>query len=857
MILKNITLENIRSYKDKTVIDFPYGRTLFQGDIGSGKSTILSAVEFALFGLGDIDADHLLRVGATTGSVFLEFESNKQHYKVFRSLSRRRDKIIQNEGYLYENGTKASYSVSELKTKILDIIKINERTETKTTSVVYRYAVYTPQEMMKQILSSNSEKRLDILRRAFGIEEYRTAKRNSEKFLSGIRVLLRTKKDLVADLDDYRSTLKNKNELVSNTKHDIQKLSCSIETLEQQFRTLDTKLSHLTKIREQLLELELALRSCKTSLSKCEKDRNVKIGETNRLRQDLAKAAESEKIVLDLGPRYKDLIFNRSELTTLADCALQYDRLISDKLRLEAQIKNEREKIHSESSTLKNDIDEMGEQLEREQVETSNLDALLQQESILSDNVKGMELLRKGMEDVTGTISQTMARMRSVEKEISKEETEINKILELSHQAVCPCCGQRLTPEHVSEMVEKFNQRKDVFKLECSSLQEEIKVSEGEKKELATKINELERLNSELHSIRVRISGLYVRKSTLDAISEKMREKIIRLDLLNEKSESDKHGVQEKAELGSISGRLESLSNAKSQYENCQTTIAIYQKDNVEKRYLDSLSMAQSKGKTVEQLECVQKSVDELDKEIEGIRAEIPKLESSSELKNKEIEKLPEIESEKLAVVDQLSMEKQELAVKNSIVKDTQEHIVEIHKKIESLEKKFEGLQYMENVGRWLDECFIPSLDIIETHVMATINEGFGHLFQKWFNLLVDSPDIIVELDQCFAPVVHQNGHMMEVNTLSGGEKTAVAMAYRLALNEVIKRLANMDDNLLILDEPTDGFSKEQMYQLKYVFDGLNASQVIIVSHEKELEGFVECTCRVIKEGDCSRVERF
>ena len=857
MILKNITLENIRSYKDKTVIDFPYGRTLFQGDIGSGKSTILSAVEFALFGLGDIDANHLLRVGATIGSVFLEFESNKAHYKVFRSLSRRRDKIIQNEGYLYENGTKSSYSVSELKTKILDIIKINERTETKTTSVVYRYAVYTPQEMMKQILSSNSEKRLDILRRAFGIEEYSTAKRNSEKFLSGIRVLLRTKKDLVADLEDYRSTLKNKNELVSNTKSDTQKLSCSIEERVQQLRTLDIQLSHLTKIKEQLLELDLALRSCKTSLAKCEKDRTIRIEETNRLRQDLAKAAESEKIVLDLGPRYKDLIFNRSELTTLADCALQYDRLTSEKLRLETQIKNEREKLNSESATLKNDIDEMGEQLELEQSETSKLDALLQQESILSEKVEGIDILRKGMEDVTGTISQAMARMRSVGKEISKEETEINKILELSHQAVCPCCGQRLTPEHVFEMVEKFNQSKDVLKLECSSLQEDIKLSEGKKKQLATSINELERLNSELHSVRVRISGLLVRKSTLDTISDKMRDKIIRLDLLNEKSESDIHGVLEKTELGSISERLESLSNAKSQYENCQNTIAIYQKDDVEKRYLDSLSMAKSKGKTVEQLESVQKSVAELDKEIEEIRDEIPKLESSSKLKNNEIEKLPQIESEKLAVVDQLSMKKQELAVKNSIINDSQEHIAEMEKKIESLEKKFEGLQYMENVGRWLDECFIPSLDIIETHVMATINEGFGHLFQKWFNLLVDSPDIIVELDQCFAPVVHQNGHMMEVNTLSGGEKTAVAMAYRLALNEVIKRLANMDDNLLILDEPTDGFSKEQMYQLKYVFDGLNASQVIIVSHEKELEGFVECTCRVIKDGDCSRVERF
>src|SRR4029079_16875975 len=138
MIIKRIEMTNIRSYKEKTIIEFPKGSILFQGDIGSGKSTILSAIEFALFGLGDIDANHLLRVGASNGSVFLEFESDKQVYKVYRSLARRRDKIVQNEGYLYENGTRSSYSVSELKTKILDIIKINERTETKTTSVVYR-----------------------------------------------------------------------------------------------------------------------------------------------------------------------------------------------------------------------------------------------------------------------------------------------------------------------------------------------------------------------------------------------------------------------------------------------------------------------------------------------------------------------------------------------------------------------------------------------------------------------------------------------------------------------------------------------------------------------------------------------
>ena len=54
-----------------------------------------------------------------------------------------------------------------------------------------------------------------------------------------------------------------------------------------------------------------------------------------------------------------------------------------------------------------------------------------------------------------------------------------------------------------------------------------------------------------------------------------------------------------------------------------------------------------------------------------------------------------------------------------------------------------------------------------------------------------------------------------------------------------------MDDNLLILDEPTDGFSKEQMYQLKYVFDGLNASPGNNRVARKRAERF----CRVYVQG--------
>ncbi|MCX8194387.1 MAG: AAA family ATPase, partial [Candidatus Pacearchaeota archaeon] len=50
MLIKRIRLHNIRSYLDEE-IKLPAGKVLLSGDIGSGKSTILLAIEFALFGL--------------------------------------------------------------------------------------------------------------------------------------------------------------------------------------------------------------------------------------------------------------------------------------------------------------------------------------------------------------------------------------------------------------------------------------------------------------------------------------------------------------------------------------------------------------------------------------------------------------------------------------------------------------------------------------------------------------------------------------------------------------------------------------------------------------------------------------
>jgi len=158
----------------------------------------------------------------------------------------------------------------------------------------------------------------------------------------------------------------------------------------------------------------------------------------------------------------------------------------------------------------------------------------------------------------------------------------------------------------------------------------------------------------------------------------------------------------------------------------------------------------------------------------------------------------------------------------------------------------------------WLERTFIPLMQIIEQVVMSTIQQEFNLVFQSWFGTLIGNDNLSVEVDDQFAPLIMQEGYQTEYQNLSGGEKTAVALAYRLALNKAINALIESirTKDLIILDEPTDGFSSEQIDRIRDVLNELNLQQMILVSHEPKIETFVENVIRFQKEGHLSRVVR-
>ena len=139
---------------------------------------------------------------------------------------------------------------------------------------------------------------------------------------------------------------------------------------------------------------------------------------------------------------------------------------------------------------------------------------------------------------------------------------------------------------------------------------------------------------------------------------------------------------------------------------------------------------------------------------------------------------------------------------------------------------------------------------------MLALKDEFSELFSKWFSILV-SDSLTAILDDDFTPKIQQQDYELDYNFLSGGERTAIALAYRLALNQVINSLLSniKTSDLVILDEPTDGFSTQQLDKMRDVLDQLDIGQLILVSHEQKVEGFVDNIIRVSKEKNVSKVE--
>lgn len=242
-------------------------------------------------------------------------------------------------------------------------------------------------------------------------------------------------------------------------------------------------------------------------------------------------------------------------------------------------------------------------------------------------------------------------------------------------------------------------------------------------------------------------------------------------------------------------------------------------------------------------LDRISNEISFLTKELEEKKNKIVSFESlkeSFDLAKKEFQKIEEtFRSNELNLVS-----------KSKELEMLKKRLEELQNEISNKEKLRDQMNKLKALDNWVNDRFLKMIDLTEKNVLSRLRLEFSRVFSEWFSMMVPE-SLSVRLDEDFTPVITNQDYEVDYEFLSGGERTAIALAYRLSLNQVLNSMLShiKTKDVVILDEPTDGFSNEQIDKMRDIFEQLKAEQIILVSHEEKIEGFVDHVLRVRKEG--------
>jgi len=285
MKIDAVVLENIRSHTKSTVL-FTHGFNCVVGGVGCGKSSVLYAVDFALFG----DAvsrsfDYLIREGADWSRVTLQFSHNGNTYKIVRGLKRRAKSITQDmeQLKLYQDETLLASTKNDAVAEQLKAI-------TGLDKELYREIVWFRQEHLKELLDAKPRDRQTRLDELFGLADYEAAWSNIAQYQRDYETEKKVyeKDPDVIELEKLSADYNRASEEFTLIEMDLEN---QVQRLEVAKRALEEADQRLKRSEEKKLAYE--------ELKRKEARLNANLANATRNLASLTERVEGKKTIID------------------------------------------------------------------------------------------------------------------------------------------------------------------------------------------------------------------------------------------------------------------------------------------------------------------------------------------------------------------------------------------------------------------------------------------------------------------------------------------------------------------------------------------------------------------------------
>jgi DNA repair exonuclease SbcCD ATPase subunit len=339
MILEELALRHFKRYKYQD-FTFKDGITAIIGSNGSGKSSVMEGIVFALYGISGsgIDPDFVVSSGAGPKErceVRLTFSTGGERYIIARSF--RKGQTTHHDASLnFGDGRLIASGVSPVREAVLRILGMGPSD--------FRTTIYAPQRDLLALLDKNPVERKRWFMRALGIERIRDGSWEL------IRIEIRTLEETIASLtgrleeiDAERLKMQDKEEQKKEEGYSVRLASLTRE--EEEIGSAETAAGRrLDELRQMMTELE-KLRTSRAN----RQERILQLGQAQEQMESELSLLQKDQVDFNLSAekeaKYEEIIRHASQLRKARETYLDASLRLKEAERRYEEQKAARSKI--------------------------------------------------------------------------------------------------------------------------------------------------------------------------------------------------------------------------------------------------------------------------------------------------------------------------------------------------------------------------------------------------------------------------------------------------------------------------------------------------------------------------------
>ncbi|MCQ5375008.1 MAG: SMC family ATPase [Methanomassiliicoccales archaeon] len=790
-------IQNYRKFRH-SVIEFPDGVIGIIGPNGVGKSSLIEAIAWAIYGnetpIVRTTKEGVMRAGAGPNEecrVLLEFELEGDSYRLERSMKGRDLKV---DARLFVNNRPAAKGDQTVTQELTRRLGMDYK--------AFFISVFARQKDLAALSTLRSFERKKLVLRMLEVDVL-------DKVVSEIdKDALSLKKDLMM----LSSFLLSPDGM---KKIDLLKKQLEVLNLE-----LERERNEFGLLREKLTIMEKTLAEAKTRRDEMKGKEEIFNQLKNRMIEKRERVGAFERRKKDLEIEITRLQTIGDEVISLEPGYIEHKELMKKKEEMERDLR-----AFEELKILKERLEKVKNNRMAMEREVVNKREMLASLTGIEDRLLTVETTMKEVDDrlndAKSRLSLLDSEIRRAESVIKETEEKRMEIARLGPESSCPTC-ERPLGDYQTLLLEKLareieEQRKLIsLKLEEKKAIEEILKKQSERKEALEK-RRSDLIKKQKEEIRV--------IAELEHLQSKIRENILESDELETKITALEKITFDEAEYRKVKFRIQELEKVAQRYLELRVRFERLPELQMEMRTIEEQLVVEK-----ESLKKVQEQIDSL---------------GYNETEANEIYEQYEREREAKQEIEMILKEKEgKLRLKEFEIRNIENQIKDLDGQEKSLTAKTKHLENL-NVLSVIMKGFREN---VMSRIVPTLSEISSSLFTE----LTDSKFGGMELDDDYEIYIYDGGERYPISRFSGGEADLANLCLRLAISRVIAERAGSSINFLILDEI---FGSQDQTRKRNIMRTLNQlskqfSQIILITHIDDVKDFMTHVIHVRERGD-------